>query len=80
LKAQEKKIKYKDDGGYYPVLDTRFSGFIVLRGTKADDGGDDAETFWDDEEVDPNAPNPNLYSDIEIPAEFEFDPAVQNAP
>lgn len=77
LRAQEKKIKYKDDGSYYPVLDTRFSGFIVLRGQKQE--GEEPETYWDDEEVDPTAPNPNLYSEFELPAEFEFDPAVQNA-
>ncbi len=31
LKAQEKKIQYLPDGKFYPVLDTRFSGFVILR-------------------------------------------------
>lgn len=30
LKAQEKKIQYKGDGRWYPVLDNRYSGFVVL--------------------------------------------------
>ncbi len=34
------------------------------------------ETYYDDEERDPNAPNPDKAFDIELPAEFEFDPAV----
>lgn len=31
LKAQEKKIKYSGDGRWFPVLENRFSGFVVLR-------------------------------------------------
>ena len=31
LKAQEKKIQYKEKGRWYPVLENRFSGFVVLR-------------------------------------------------
>ena len=31
LKAQEKKIKYKTEGRWYPVLENRYSGFVVLR-------------------------------------------------
>lgn len=38
------------------------------------------EKFWDDEERDADAPNPDLVSDLDIPAPFEFDPAIQNAP
>lgn len=78
LKAQEKKIKYKEDGKYYPVVDTRFAGFVVLR-DNVPPPEDEKELYWDDEEIDPNAPNPNLVTDMELPAEFEFDPAVQNA-
>lgn len=38
-----------------------------------------AEEFYDDEERNADAPNPDLVSDLQIPAPFEFDPAVQNA-
>jgi hypothetical protein len=51
---------------------------VVLRDQNPD--STEKETYWDDEERDPNAPNPDLQSDLEIPAEFDFDPAVQNAP
>ena len=39
----------------------------------------EAEAYYDDEERDPNAPNPDKIGDMELPAEFEFDPAIQNA-
>lgn len=74
LKAQEKKINYKSDNRYTPVLDTRFSGFVVLKDQKV--SSDQEEKYWDDEERDPNAPNPDMQTDLELPAEFEFDPAV----
>lgn len=77
LKAQEKKIKYKEDGRWYPVLENRFSGFVVLRNQHPDN--EEPEQYYDDEERDPNAPNPDKQSDLDIPEEFEFDPAVQNA-
>ena len=38
------------------------------------------EEFYDDEERDADAPNPDLQSDFKLPAPFEFDPEVQNAP
>ena len=80
LKAQEKKIVYQQDGEsrYYPVLNSRFSGFIVLRETRALRDGE-TEEFYDDEERNLDAPNPDLISDVQIPAAFEFDPAIQNA-
>ena len=40
----------------------------------------EAEKFYDDEERDEDAPNPDLVSDLDIPKPFEFDPAIQNAP
>jgi len=40
--------------------------------------GDPAEEFYDDEERDENAPNPDLQSDLKIPAAFEFDEELQN--
>lgn len=67
---------------YFPILDTRFSGFIVLKNlplNPAEEGKMEAEVFWDDEERDADAPNPDLVSDLDIPAPFEFDPAIQNA-
>ena len=36
--------------------------------------------YYDDEEMDPNAPNPDRQAEFEIPEAFEFDPNVQNAP
>ena len=39
----------------------------------------EAELYYDDEERDPNAPNPDRVSDMDLPEEFEFDPAIQNA-
>ena len=80
LKAQEKKIVYQKDqeSRYYPVLNSRFSGFLVLRETRSLHEGE-TEEFYDDEERNLDAPNPDLASDLQIPAAFEFDPAVQNA-
>ena len=34
------------------------------------------DEFYDDEERNLDAPNPDLASDLKIPAAFEFDPAV----
>jgi hypothetical protein len=34
------------------------------------------DEFYDDEERNLDAPNPDLVSDVKIPAAFEFDPAV----
>jgi len=36
----------------------------------------EAEVFYDDEERDADAPNPDLVSDLDIPAPFEFDPEI----
>lgn len=77
LKAQEKKIQYKADSRWAPVLTERFSGFVVLRDNNP--GSAEPELFYDDEERDPNAPNPDQHSDLVLPAAFEFDPAIQNA-
>ena len=77
----------KDDSSrYYPILDTRFSGFVVLQDLDlsaqpiaADGAVGEEEQFYDDEERDLSAPNPDLVSDLDIPKPFEFDPAIQNA-
>ena len=79
LKAQETKIVYSDEGRYKPVLETRFGGFVILREINAaGEGG--AEEFYDDEERDADAPNPDLQTDLKLPEPFEFDPEIQNAP
>jgi len=75
LPAQVKKIRYQRGTRYEPVVLSRCSGFILVR----DNREGKAEQFYDDEEVDPNAPNPWQQADLEIPADFEFDPRQQNA-
>jgi hypothetical protein len=60
-----------------PVLPNRKSGFLILKDDKPDTQG---ETYYDDEEIDPNAPNPqNVAADFDIPGDFVFDPNAQNA-
>lgn len=59
LKDQEKKIIYSDEGRYKPVLETRFGGFVILREINPSKDGE-AEEFYDDEERDKDAPNPDL--------------------
>jgi hypothetical protein len=36
--------------------------------------------FYDDEERDEDAPNPDLQTDLKLPEPFEFDIEIQNAP
>lgn len=60
------------------MLASRFAGFVVLRELRAA-REEEKEEFYDDEERNLEAPNPDLASDLDIPAAFEFDPAVQNA-
>jgi len=43
-----------------PVLETRFGGFVILKEVNAPGEGDPAEEFYDDEERDADAPNPDL--------------------
>lgn len=69
----------QDDTRYQPVIGNRYTGFVVLRETRALREEEVAEEFYDDEERNADAPNPDLVSDLQIPAPFEFDPAVQNA-
>ncbi len=57
------------------MLDSRFSGFIVLRETRSLREGE-TEEYYDDEERNLDAPNPDMASDLQVPAAFEFDPAV----
>lgn len=36
----------------------------------------EVEEFYDDEERDADAPNPDLQTDFKLPAPFEFDPDI----
>jgi len=83
VKQQEELMQYLKDGSsrYYPILDSRFSGFVVLQDVEGSGTVlTEAEQFYDDEERDLEAPNPDLVSDLDIPKPFEFNPAIQNAP
>ena len=77
LKAQEKVIAYLHDATvkHSPVLESRFAGFVVLSDVGAPAEGE-KEAYYDDEERDLDAPNPDLVSDMDIPKAFEFDPAI----
>ena len=66
-------IKYPPEGKYAPVLATRFGGFVILKTVNPDD---EPEQFYDDEERDENAPNPDLQTDLKLPEAFEFDPEI----
>ena len=74
-------MQYINDGEnrYLPVNDNRYSGFVVLKAVRDLRPGE-KEEFYDDEERNLDAPNPDLVSDFKIPAAFEFNPAIQNAP
>lgn len=77
LKQQETKISYSDDVRYKPVLETRFGGFVILREINPPaEGEEDKEEFYDDEERDQDAPNPDLQTDMKLPEPFEFDPEI----
>jgi hypothetical protein len=47
---------------------------VVLSDLGAQPG--EKELYYDDEERDLDAPNPDLVSDLDIPKAFEFDPAI----
>lgn len=68
-------IQYPSTGRYTPVLSTRFAGFVILKDINA---SDEQEMFYDDEERDTEAPNPDLQTDLKLPEPFEFDPDIQN--
>jgi len=40
---------------------------------------EEAEAYYDDEERDENAVNPDLVTDMELPKSFIFDAAIQDA-
>lgn len=62
------------------MLETRYAGFVILKEINPPKEGDPAEEFYDDEERDKDAPNPDLQTDLKLPEPFEFDPEIQNAP
>lgn len=68
---QQKFIVFDHENRYKPVKEKSY-GFVVLRDSLAEG----PETYYDDEEVDPNAPNP-WKDNLEVPEPFDFDPAVQ---
>jgi len=74
LRAQESYILFLSDQRYKPVLQQRHGGFILLEDSKPED----PEEFYDDEEVDPDAPNPGKEDELKIPEPFDFDPNIQN--
>jgi lipopolysaccharide export LptBFGC system permease protein LptF len=59
LKQQETKISYQSECRYMPVLSTRFGGFVILKEVNPL-GEDEVEEYYDDEERDADAPNPDL--------------------
>lgn len=75
LKQQEQKISYSASARYKPVLESRFGGFLILKEINQLEEGQ-TEEFYDDEERDLNAPNPDLQSDLKLPEPFEFDPEI----
>lgn len=77
VKQQETKISYSNDARYKPVLETRFGGFVILKEINAPgEGEEEKEEFYDDEERDEDAPNPDLQTDMKLPEAFEFDPEI----
>lgn len=75
LRDQERHISFTHDQRYKPILADRHGGFIIL----ADSNEGENEEFYDDEEVDPDAPNPGKEDELKIPEPFDFDPNIQNA-
>lgn len=61
------------EGRYFPVLETRFAGFLVLKDNRPPNEGEE-EKYYDDEERNMDAPNPDL--DPDLPVAFEFDPII----
>ena len=80
VKGQEKFLSYKaldtDETRYAPVLMTRYSGFVILTESSKAPAEGHKEEFYDDEERDADAPNPDLQGEFKLPAAFEFDPDV----
>ena len=76
VRQQETTIQYPEAGRYAPVLRSRFGGFVILQEINP---SEEPEEFYDDEERDAEAPNPDLQTDLKLPEPFEFDPERQNA-
>ena len=75
IRDQERFIAFADDQRYKPILQKRHGGFIILEDSKEGE----AEEFYDDEEVDPEAPNPGKEEELVLPEPFEFDPNIQGS-
>lgn len=74
LRDQEQFITFTEDQRYSPILKNRRGGFIILEDAKEGE----PEEFYDDEEIDPEAPNPGKEDELKIPEAFDFDPAIQS--
>jgi hypothetical protein len=59
-----------------PVLQTRFCGFVILKEINSLGADEPKEEFYDDEERDKDAPNPDLQTDLKLPEPFEYDPKI----
>ena len=57
------------------MLESRFGGFVILKEIKPL-GADEKEEYYDDEERDKDAPNPDLQTDLKLPDPFEYDSDV----
>jgi len=83
MRGQERHISYDkpDNPKWQPVLKKRFAGFIMLKIAEGyqPTGDEVAEAYYDDEERDETAVNPDLVTDIELPKSFIFNPAIQDA-
>lgn len=77
IRAQERAVSYLKDeqARFYPVMAQRFNGFVVLKEIR-ELKPDEIEEFYDDEERNLDAPNPDLVTDLQVPAPFEFDPEI----
>lgn len=75
IRDQERFIAFTDDQRYRPILQKRHGGFIVLEDLKEGE----PEEFYDDQEVDPEAPNPGKEEELVLPEPFEFDPNIQGS-
>jgi 26S proteasome regulatory subunit N2 len=73
LRDQEKFISFLDDQRYKPLLENRHGGFIILEDSRPEE----TEEFYDDEEIDPEAPNPGKEDELVIPESFDFDESLQ---
>ena len=73
VRDQESYISFLKDHRYQPILENRRGGYIILK----DSTEGEPEEFYDDEEIDVEAPNPGKEDELKIPETFEFNTAIQ---